>query len=147
MRDSMNAARWLRIAVLLEVALIPAGALLGLWADRLLPAAGLELEEEQVVGFLMDPDFGLGGLLFLVVFGVAACGCWIASLVGLLLLRRWGAWLYLAATFLVLPAYFLVGLDVRHPVHMMLDDLVRFIPGFVLGLAFFSDAIPKDEQG
>jgi len=37
----------------------------------------------------------------------------------------------------------MMGFDLRHPIDIVFDDLYRFIPGFVIGLAFFSDAIPQ----
>jgi hypothetical protein len=58
-------------------------------------------------------------------------------------LKRWGAWLYLITTFSVLPIYFMFGFDVRHPIDQIFDDIYRSIPGLIIGLAFFSDAIPK----
>ena len=137
----MRAAKYLRLAVILELALIPVGIVVSFAADSFLPSEALELEEEQLEGFMNFFDIS-------VVFTTIMFVAWVASIIGLLRLRRWGAWLYLASTILALPIYFMMGFDVRHPIDIVFDDLYRFIPGFVIGLAFFSDAIlkPNSEQ-
>ncbi|MFT4547371.1 MAG: hypothetical protein ACI9MB_001317 [Verrucomicrobiales bacterium] len=143
--EKMRSANLLRLAVILELALIPVGVVVSFAADRFLPAVVLELEEEQL-GSFMDFSEITFGLILWVVFTAVMVGAWIASVIGLLKLRRWGAWLYLASTILTLPLHFMMGFDVRHPIDIVFDDLYRFIPGFVIGLAFFSDAIPKSNR-
>ena len=138
----MRAAKYLRLAVILELALIPVGLVVSFAADSFLPSEALELEEKQLEGFMNFSDISVGLILW-VVFTAIMFVAWVASIIGLLRLRRWGAWLYLASTILALPIYFMMGFDVRHPIDMVFDDLYRFIPGFVIGLAFFSDAILK----
>lgn len=146
--EEMRAAKFLRLAVILELALIPVGVGFSFAADSFLPPEVLELEEKQWEDFMDFSNIGMGLILW-IVFTAVMFAAWIASIIGLLKLQRWGAWLYLASTILVLPLYFMMGFDVRHPIDIVFDDLYRFIPGFVIGLAFFSDAIPKpnSEQG
>ncbi|MDA7630050.1 hypothetical protein N9873_04430 [Akkermansiaceae bacterium] len=136
------------MAVILELALIPVGLAVSFAADNFLPPEALELEERQMEAFMDFSNIGAGLILWM-IFTAVMFAAWIASIIGLLSLRRWGAWLYLASTILALPIYFMMGFDVRHPIDIVFDDVYRFIPGFVIGLAFFSDAIPKSnsEQG
>jgi len=138
----MRAAKYLRLAVILELALIPVGVGVSFAADSFLPPEALEMEAKQMESFMDFSSIGVR-LIPWMIFTAVMFGGWIASLIGLLKLRKWGAWLYLASTILALPLYFMVGFDVRHPIDIVFDDLYRFIPGFVIGLAFFSDAIPK----
>jgi hypothetical protein len=141
----MNPSKLLRIAVITEIALIPVGVAISFWADSFLPGDVLTLEENQKVAFTDIETIGLGMIAFMTA-ALAIFGAWIASIIGLLKLRRWGAWLYLVTTFLALPIYFMTGFDVRHPVDQVFDDIYRFIPGFIIGLAFFSGAIPKRDS-
>jgi len=85
-------------------------------------------------------------MIAFIVGGLAMFVAWIASIIGLLKLKRWGAWLYLFTTFSALPIHFMTGFDVRHPIDLIFDDIYRFIPGLIIGLAFFSDAIPKRDS-
>jgi hypothetical protein len=103
----------------------------------------LTIEENQPNAFTDIHSFSLSMIAFMLA-GLAMFGAWIASIIGLLKLRRWGAWLYLFSTFLALPIYFMTGIDVRHPIDRIFDDIYHFIPGMIIGLAFFSNAIPKN---
>ena len=138
----MKAAKILRLAVIAEIALVPAGVAVSIWADSFLPKDVLTLEESQTDKFTDIQSMG-PGMIALMAGSLVMCGAWIASIIGLLKLKRWGAWLYLFTTFSALPIYFMTGFDVRHPIDLIFDDIYRFIPGFILGLAFFSDAIPQ----
>jgi urea transporter len=141
----MNPSKILRIAVIAEIALIPVGVAVSFWADSFLPNDVITLEENQKSAFTDIESIGPGMIAFIVV-ALAMFGAWIASIIGLLKLRRWGAWLYLVTTFASLPIYFMTGFDVRHPIDQVFDDIYRFIPGFIIGLAFFSSAIPKKDS-
>jgi len=140
--EEMKAAKILRLAVIAEIALIPLGVAVSFWADSFLPKGALTLEENQSYAFADIQSFDLSTIAFM-VGALVMLGTWIASIVGLLKLKRWGAWLYLITTFSALPIYFMTGFDVRHPIDQIFDDIYRFIPGLIIGLAFFSDAIPK----
>jgi len=138
----MKASKVLRIAVVAEVALIPVGVAVSFWADSFLPKDFLTLEESQSNPFADVQSMGPGMISYLVA-SLIMFGAWIASMIGLLKLKRWAAWLYLLTTVLALPLYFMFGIDVRHPIDQIFDDIYRFIPGFIIVLAFFSDAIPQ----
>ena len=147
----MIAAKILKIAVIAEIALIPIGVAVSYWADSFLSAEALSFEENEAYALGDLQSIGVGSI-FLIIGGTLMFGAWIASIIGLLKLRVWGAWLYLFSTILALPIYLIFGIDVRHPIDQIFDDIYRFIPGFVIALAFFSDAIPKtrnkkSEQG
>ena len=141
----MNAAKILRLAVIAEIALIPVGVGVSIWADSFLPKDALTLAESQPNIFTDIQSIG-PGMIAVMAGSLAMCGAWIASIIGLLKLKRWGAWLYLFTTLLALPLYFMFGFDVRHPIDQIFDDIYRFIPGLIIGLAFFSDAIPRKDS-
>jgi urea transporter len=138
----MNPSKILRIAVIAEIALIPVGIAVSFWADTFLPSDVVTLEENQNTAFTDLDSIGPGMMAFILA-GLAISGAWIASIIGLLKLKRWGAWLYLFTAFLALPIYFMTGFEVNHPIDQIFYDIFRFIPGFIIGLAFFSGAIPK----
>ena len=141
----MNPSKILRIAVIAELALIPFGIAVSFWANSFLPSDVITLEENQKNPFTDIESIGPGMIAFIVA-ALAMFGAWITSIIGLLKLKRWSAWLYLVTTFLALPIYFMTGFDVRHPVDQVFDDIYRFIPGFIISLAFFSGAIPKKDS-
>ena len=140
--EEMKPATILRLAVIAEIALIPLGIAVSFWADSFLPKDVIALEENQTSAFTDIQSMG-PGMIALMVGGFVLLGAWIASIIGLLKLKRWGAWLYLFSTFLTLPVYFMTGFEVRHSIDQIFDDIFRFIPGLIIGLAFFSNAIPK----
>ncbi len=142
----MNAAKILRFAVIAEIVLILVAIPVSYWADRLLPDEVLALEQNQSNAFAGIDSISFGMRIVLAFGALVALGVWIASITGLLMLKRWGAWLYLITVFLALPAYFIMGFDVLHPIDHVLGDLLRLFPGFIIGLAFFSDAIPKKDN-
>ena len=139
----MTPSKILRIAVIAEIALIPVGFGVSFWADSFLPSDVVTLEENQNTAFTDFDSIGPRMIAFLVA-ALAISGAWIASIIGLLKLKRWGAWLYLCTAFLGLPIYFMAGFTVWHPIHQIFYDILRLIPGFIIGLAFFSGAIPKE---
>lgn len=137
----MTAATILRIAVIAEIALFPVYYFMSCRADRQLPAEVLALEEQQAIPLADFVSMTPGAIAL--IAAVVIISAVIASIIGLLKLRRWGAWLYLVTTLLALPVPFLCGFVVLHPIHQMLDSICLFLPGFIIGLSFFSDAIPK----
>ena len=144
----MNPSKILRIAVIAEILLIPVGVAISFWADSFLPNDVITLEENQKSAVTEITDIhsiGLGMIAFMVA-GLAMFAAWIASIIGLLKLKRWGAWLYLFTAFLALPIYFISGFEVCHPIDQIFYDILRFLPGFIIGLAFFSGAIPKRDS-
>ncbi len=75
-------------------------------------------------------------------FALVVLGVWIASVIGLLTLRRWGAWLYLAGAVLGIAYYITSGIEIMHPIELVADSIMGLLPGFILAMAFFSGAIP-----
>jgi type IV secretory pathway TrbD component len=70
----------------------------------------------------------------------------VASL-GVFLLQRWAAWLYLTTRFvgcLLLP---FTGPTVEHALTDAVDEVGTLLSGVVLGLAFFSGAVPTVGSG
>lgn len=125
--------------------MIPLGIGVSLISDRFLPPEVLELEDKQFENFMDFTHIDARSVLLMIV-GTVLFSVWVVSTIGLLKFRKWGAWLYLALNIFSLPFYFMGGFDVRHPGEVVFDDVYRFIPGFIIGLAFFSDAIPKSNR-
>jgi hypothetical protein len=141
----MKAATILRLAVIFELVLIPLSIGVSLWADGLLPNEVIAFEENQTSVFTDINPSDLG-MIALVVGGLVLVGAAIASVIGLLKLKRWGAWLYLFCTISTLPIYFMTGFEIRHPIDQIFDGICLSLPGFIIGLAFFSDALPKRDD-
>ncbi|MES2477323.1 MAG: hypothetical protein V4640_16170 [Verrucomicrobiota bacterium] len=141
----MNASKILKLAVIAEIALIPLGIAVSYWADRFLPEEALALVENQSLAFSTEEPMSSSTILILAA-SIPMLGVWIASWVGLFKLKRWGAWLYLISTLSALPLYLLFGIDVRHPIDQIFDSIYGFIPGLIIGLAFFSNAIPHQTR-
>ena len=138
----MNAAKVLRIAVVAELVLIPLYVGVSIWTERLLPPDLLAIAENQQDYFTeFDPAHPVGWAL--IAGMMVGAGLYIASIVGLLMLKRWGAWLYLLGIVVLSPAYFLTSFEIVHPLTQMTEGIGGIVTGIVLGLAFFSDAIPK----
>lgn len=142
----MNAAKVLKSAVIAEIALIPVGILVSWWTDNLLPKEVLALEQNQTNAFTGIDAIDLG-MIALIIGVFVMLGAWIASVIGLLKLKRWGAWLYLFTYFSALPVWFMIGFDVLHPLDQAFDAIYGLLPGIIIGLAFFSNAIPKKGSG
>jgi uncharacterized membrane protein (DUF2068 family) len=67
--------------------------------------------------------------------------------IGLLRLKRWGAWVHLSASltgFIMLPLY---GPIVQHPVTSLVDGLSVLVSGCLYGVAFFSTALEDTAHG
>ena len=69
----------------------------------------------------------------------------IASMVGLFMFKKWGAWLYLGVSLLG-ALFMLIGPNVESGLSAFLSDLDTFVVGITLGIAFFSKALEPDEQ-
>lgn len=83
----MNPSKLLRISIITEIALIPVGVAVSFWADSFLPSDVLTLEENQKVALTDIETIGPGMIAFMVAT-LAMFGAWIASIIGLLKLRR-----------------------------------------------------------
>lgn len=145
----MNAAKILKSAVIVEIALIPVSIAVSYWAGSFLPKEVLTLEENQTNFFtsiITESDFINFGAIALIAYAFVLLGAWIASIIGLLKLKRWGSWLYLCTIFLGLPIYFTTGFDVTHPIEQVNFNICGMLTGIIIGLAFFSNAIPRKDS-
>lgn len=68
----------------------------------------------------------------------------IASMVGLFMFKKWGAWLYLGVSLLG-ALFMLIEPNVESGLSAFLSDLDTFVVGIILGIAFFSRALEPDE--
>ena len=102
----------------------------------------MEFKENQP-DYLMDEKVSplLRGAL--ITGMVALLVTTLGAIIGLLKLKMWGAWLYLISIVLVLPLYFAFGYTINHPIVQIYTEIYGIIHGMIIGLAFFSDAIPR----
>ena len=111
-----------------------AAALSSLLEDRL-PAPLRAWLATEVAGGIQPHDTAL--LMGL----IPSLVCALVASIGLLFLKRWAAWLYLASLimgFIVLP---FTGPTVVHALANMVGEIAAILSGSMLGLAFFSDAL------
>ena len=65
----------------------------------------------------------------------------IASLTGLLMLKKWGAWTFLAATVVAEVSSIFYGPYVSSGLLYACEDTSSILAGVILGMAFFSDVL------
>ena len=82
-------------------------------------------------------------LLFL---GVPLLIVMLVASIGLFMLRRWGAWLYVITTFLGTAIMPFTGPTVDHALADAVDETALILSGIVIGIAFFSNALKQEEQ-
>lgn len=131
----MHPATMLRLCVVSEWIFIALGIVLSFMLESRLPEP---LRAWLAADSARDP--GAREFLALMLFIPASLG-WLAGSVGLLLLKRWAAWLYLVVVVVVLLLDCLLGPTVEHAVTMLYFNVSLVLSGLVLGLAFFSPAL------
>lgn len=134
----MKSATMLRLCVALELALIVISIVLSMVLQPFLPEplrAWLAQNEQQ----LRPADLALFALFVPLLIAL------VVASVGLLLLKRWAAWLYLYVNVLGLLLVPFTGPTVEHAVAETFSEAGTMLGGVVLALAFFSDAIRRDE--
>jgi hypothetical protein len=125
----------LRICVVLEWAFAGLGLALSLLLESSLPDPlrhWLATQAQWDIGFLE---------VILLVVMITTVLCALVGSVGLLLLKRWGAWLYLASLIIAYVVLPLLGPSVEHAITETVADIATLLSGLILGLAFFSDAL------
>lgn len=136
----MRVSTVLRICVLSEWVLVGISITLSLFLESHLPTPLQEwLTTEAEQDLQPYEAFLLGGGFLLLLFALAGS-------VGLLFLKRWGAWLYLLSLVIGYLLFPFMGPTVEHGLADAVDELSVMLSGLVLGLAFFSDALPGKRQ-
>jgi hypothetical protein len=136
-RDAMRSSTVLRLCLVLEWVLFLAGLGLSFATERFLPEplrAWLDAEAEGDPSVREMAFFGL--CILLVASGIVGT-------VGLFLLQRWAAWLYLVNSILGVLLTLLAGPAVEHPLTDAIGEVASIMCGMVIALAFFSDALKK----
>lgn len=88
-----------------------------------------------------DDDAAVIGFLIFVLPLMAAL---IASLAGLFMFKKWGAWLYLALSLLG-SLSMLIEPIVESGLSACFSELLSCLAGVIIGVAFFSKALEPDE--
>jgi hypothetical protein len=104
----------------------------------------LELRSWEPVGHERGLSFSLG--LILEFTGTAVGGGIFIGTAGLLMLRRWGAWFFVISIVAGSALRPFFGPSVQPSMTVALEELRLLLSGFVIGIAFFTDALhPKEE--
>jgi hypothetical protein len=130
----------LRMAIVFEWVFAVSTMILSAALESFLPdplREYLALEAERVPG--------LGDLLLLPVLLVVSLGG-IASSIGLMFLQRWARWSYLAFSAIACVIIPFLGPQVEHGLAGTFDMIGTTLSGVVLGLAFFTNAIPEKKR-
>lgn len=128
----------LRTCILVSAFLTLVALAVALADDSLLPK---ELAEWKAAQETEDDAAAMIVGLVLVMPLIAAL---IASMVGLFMFKKWGAWLYLGVSLLG-ALLMLIEPNVESGLSAFLSDLDTFVVGITLGIAFFSKALEPDE--
>ena len=75
------------------------------------------------------------------IASLTALVIWLISVVGLLRMRRWGAWTRAIAVFLGLIMINFFDFPPQHGTTAFFEAVGRLLEGLLLGIAFFTDAI------
>ncbi len=130
----------LRALLILQWILIVAGVALSLALESHLPVELQAWLKAQADGSITTTDWLL---LFL---GIPLLVVMIVGSVGLFMLRRWGAWLYLITTSLGTTLMPFTGPTVDHVVADAVDEIALIFSGVVIGIAFFGNVLKQDNQ-
>jgi hypothetical protein len=132
--DKNNAQITLRVGVVGLLATVAVAFALSFFSDKLLPVELHQWKEAQEVGFMAFAVFGLA---------ILGLGLLLISLIGLLFLQRWAAWLLLVVC-LVFNFLSLVEPTVEPGIMAFLGSGEDLLTGAVLAVAFFTSALKKD---
>ena len=136
----MQAARVLRVCVVANWILLVAMVVLSFVLESHLPDP-----LRDWVAAESEKDFTPKELILLGL-AVPWFGFYVVGGFGLFLLKRWGAWLFLASLIgLWIPVPFF-GPTVEHAVPYALYEASVMITGLIIGLAFFSDALVSEKE-
>ena len=135
--NQQSARMALRAALLLSAFLAVIGTVIYVAGDGLLPKELADWEAAQKSG-------DQSGSIFVFIFTIPVIGVLIASLVGLFMLKKWGAWLYLAFQ-LIGSVIMLAGPNVESGLLAFISSLDTLLGGAILGIAFFSSALDPDQ--
>ncbi len=133
----MKTLTLLRALLGLEWALTVVGVVLSFSLQSYLPPELQAWLEGQSDSGVTSSDFVLlflGGALLIVM---------IVASIGLCRLRRWGAWLYLATTFLFTAFMPFMGPTVNHALADAVFEFALILSGAVIGIAFFGNVLQQ----
>ena len=132
---AIKASTALRVSVVAEWSLVAATVALSLLREDLLPEPLRDWVADEATRESTGFERGL------LVVSVVALIAHLAASVGLLQLRRWAAWLYLATTALVYVIAAFLGPTVDDALGATVSELATAFSGAVIALAFFTDAL------
>lgn len=137
----MTAATALKAAAIAEIPLVLLGMGLTWNLPDSMPPELAEYSEKQFT-WLISGNLSAWVKGAVLGYALVMSVCYIGGLIGLVRLRTWGALFYLCAVLLSMPGYFLFGYEILHPAEQIHIYVLTLVSGAILGLAFFSDALP-----
>lgn len=137
----MRSTTVLRICVVLEWTFVASGIVLSFFLENSLPAP---LRDWLVSD--RERDLDLREVTLLITSIPLLLSAFVGS-IGLLFLKRWAAWLYLASVIVGFIIFPFTGPTVEHALADAVDEIAALMNGLIVGLAFFSDALkPKPSR-
>ena len=130
----MRAFRLLRLSVIAFCVLLAMAMTLAFPLQESLPAVLREWSHSRPLRLTAFA----AGMLALVGVGV---GC-----VGLLVQKKWGAWVHFSSTALSVVADAGLGPHVMPTLSYAMEELLMLLCGLIYGLAFFTDALSADKK-
>lgn len=125
----MSSLRALRLAVIVWFVLLAATFGIGIAEDQALPAEVSDWLHAQ-----QTPWFAFAVMAFALVGVVTGC-------IGLLVGKRWGAWVHLVSNLAGTAAGVFAATHITSAATMTIGSLFETVCGLIYGLAFFTDAL------
>jgi len=133
--QTMNPSTALRLFVVLELILVIGGVVSAALLEGNLPEP---LRQWLVAEAEREPTPQETAVLAILIPVLISS---VAGSIGLLLLKRWGAWIFLIALIAGSALMPFTGPTVAHPLADAIDELSLILSGLIIGLAFFTNAL------
>jgi hypothetical protein len=130
----MTSPRALRLAVIVWFVLLAAMFGVGTADDQALPAEVSDWLQAQ-----KTPWLAFGAMAFALIGSVTGS-------IGLLVGKRWGAWVHLLSNLTGTAAGAFAATHITSAATMTIDSLFETVSGLIYGLAFFTDALAPRNQ-
>jgi hypothetical protein len=128
-----------RLLVVLEIFTIPVLITLVFLDDRLLPTELAEWRYQDD-----DTSFEAGHIVQMTM-GLFYMMLLLPSYIGLLMLKKWGSWIFLIAVLFSLVASLFSPVVMSGPTYSI-NSISFSIQGIILGMAFFSDVLDRPPE-
>ena len=132
--ETMTKTATFRLLVVILICFVPIAIVAGVLETSL---SLLPPELEEWVDGELEATMGAVEVIITLAVLVAV----IASLIGLLMLKKWGAWTFLAVNVAAVVYVIFSGPYVMSGLSYACEDTASILSGVILGMAFFSDVL------